>query len=149
MHRRLRVCNDSTDRLGATKTGCEIVDPELMGSKRVPFAGVQLHRAVGFKQVKLKRIVDFDEGDTAIPKEHLCLVERQPESRVLHRVCSLHFMACFLGCHLVRKTRIVVGLTCNVLAKPLNHRSRNPHVECFPFPQQHITPRKIPSPLQP
>ena len=70
-----------------------------MSSKSVPFAGVQHHRAVGFKQVEFERIVDVYELDSAISKQRLGLIEGHAEGRVLHGIYPFHFVACFIGRH--------------------------------------------------
>src|SRR5450755_2685375 len=46
-----------------------------MSSKSVPFAGIQLHRTVGFKQVEFEGVVDLDERNPAISKQRLGLVQ--------------------------------------------------------------------------
>lgn len=97
--------------------------PFSMSSKSVPFGGVQLHRAVGFKQVEFKWVFDVDERDTAISNQRLGLIEGRAENRVLHGVCPFHFVACFISRHEVGKTSIEMGVPCHMLPKPLNHGS--------------------------
>jgi hypothetical protein len=57
-----------------------------MSSKGIPFAGIQLHRTVGFKQVEFERVVDFNKPNPAISKQRLRLVEGCAEDRVLHGI---------------------------------------------------------------
>src|SRR5271157_3902923 len=113
-----------------------------MSAKSVPFARIQLHGAVGFKQVKFERVFDLNERDTAISQQRPCLLEGDAERGILHGIRPFHVVACFRGRHQVGKACVEMGIPRYMLPKPLNHGSGNTYIKWLASPQQHVTPRK-------